>query len=223
MEAYDALFTNNSENFIKNTGITSNYELFYELIKVSGLTFQNLIAAIEKLEIIDIRLESKDNPQLIFESLNSCGKDLEEADKVRNYLLMSLSAKEQEDYYLAYWSKIEKLTDGEPTMFIRDYLTIKKGTISNIEDLYFDFKTFDEETHTERKNLLEDMLKYAKFYRQILKGETGNTRIDRKLKQIANIESLVHLPYILSFFNYATENNVSEDEKYEVLDTIENY
>lgn len=67
------------------------------------------------------------------------------------------------------------------------------------------------------------MLKYAKFYRQILKGETGNTRIDRKLKQIANIESLVHLPYILSFFNYATENNVSEDEKYEVLDTIENY
>lgn len=112
---------------------------------------------------------------------------------------MSLSAKEQEDYYHAYWSKIEKLTDGEPTMFIRDYLTIKKGTISNIEDLYFDFKTFDEETHTERKNLLEDMLKYAKFYRQILKGETGNTRIDRKLKQIANIESLVHLPYILSF------------------------
>lgn len=65
MEAYDELFTNNSENFIKNTGITSNYELFYELIKVSGLTFQNLIAAIEKLEIIDIRLESKDNPQLI--------------------------------------------------------------------------------------------------------------------------------------------------------------
>lgn len=105
MEAYDELFTNNSENFIKNTGITSNYELFYELIKVSGLTFQNLIAAIEKLEIIDIRLESKDNPQLIFESLNSCGKDLEEADKVRNYLLMSLSAKEQEDYYHAYWSK----------------------------------------------------------------------------------------------------------------------
>ena len=68
---------------------------------MSGLTFQNLIAAIEKLEIIDIRLESKDNPQLIFESLNSCGKDLEEADKVRNYLLMSLSAKEQEDYYYA--------------------------------------------------------------------------------------------------------------------------
>lgn len=52
--------------------------------------------------MIDIRLEAKDNPQLIFESLNSCGKDLEEADKVRNYLLMSLSSKKQEDYYHAY-------------------------------------------------------------------------------------------------------------------------
>ena len=64
--------------------------------------FEELIKAIEKLEVIDIRLEAKDNPQLIFESLNSCGKDLEEADKVRNYLLMSLSSKKQEDYYHAY-------------------------------------------------------------------------------------------------------------------------
>ena len=223
MEAYDALFTNNSDDFIKNTGITSNYELFYQLIQVSDLTFENLIGAIEKLEVIDIRLESKDNPQLIFESLNSCGKDLEEADKVRNYLLMSLSSKDQEDYYHAYWSKIEKLTDGEPTMFIRDYLTLKKGAISNIDDLYFDFKSYDMESHIDRQVLLEDMLKFAKYYRQILKGETGNTRLDRKLKQIANIESLVHLPYLLSFFDYAETNNLNEDERYKVLDTIENY
>ena len=99
IEAYDALFTNDAEEFVKGSAMTSNYELFYQLISASDLTFQDLISAIEKLEIIDIRLESKDNPQLIFESLNSCGKDLEEADKVRNYLLMSLSAKEQEDYY----------------------------------------------------------------------------------------------------------------------------
>ena len=223
MEAYDALFTNNSDDFIKNTGITSNYELFYQLIQVSDLTFENLVGAIEKLEVIDIRLESKDNPQLIFESLNSCGKDLEEADKVRNYLLMSLSSKDQEDYYHAYWSKIEKLTDGEPTMFIRDYLTLKKGAISNIDDLYFDFKSYDMESHIDRQVLLEDMLKFAKYYRQILKGETGNTRLDRKLKQIANIESLVHLPYLLSFFDYAETNNLNEDERYKVLDTIENY
>ena len=73
---------------------------------------------------------------------------------------MSLSSKKQEDYYHAYWSKIEKLTDGEPTMFIRDYLTLKKGTISNIEDLYFDFKSYDMKFHIDRQVLLEDMLKF---------------------------------------------------------------
>lgn len=68
-------------------------------IKIGGLSFDEIIEAIEKLIIIDIRLEFGDNPQLIFESLNSCGKDLEEADKVRNYLLMSLSSEQQEEYY----------------------------------------------------------------------------------------------------------------------------
>lgn len=223
LEAYDALFSNNPETFVKNSGITSNYMLFYQMIKASDMTFTDLIEAIEKLIIIDICLDSKDNPQLIFESLNSCGKDLEEADKVRNYLLMSLTPKEQEEYYRSYWSKIEKLTDGEPTMFIRDFLTIKNGAISNIEELYFDFKKYDEESHIERRALLEEMLKYACYYRQITKGETGNKKIDKKLQQIANIGTFVHLPFLLSFFNYANENNLSDDEIYTVLDVVENY
>ena len=223
LEAYDALFENNPDAFVKNSGITSNYQLFYQMIKASDLTFTDMIEAIEKLIIIDICLDSKDNPQLIFESLNSCGKDLEEADKVRNYLLMSLTAKEQEEYYHTYWGKIEKLTDGEPTMFIRDYLTIKRGSISNIDDMYFDFKAYDEKEHIERRTLLADMLKYAQYYRQIVKGETGNARIDRKLKQISYIGTTVHLPFLLSFFDYATERNLDEEEKYKVLDTVENY
>lgn len=223
LEAYDALFTNNPDEFVKNCGITSNYQLFYQMIKASDLTFTDLIAAIEKLTIIDIRLDSKDNPQLIFESLNSCGKDLEEADKVRNYLLMSLSPSEQEEYYRSYWSKIEKLTDGEPTMFIRDFLTVESKKISNIEDLYFDFKLYDEESKLGRKELLENMLKYASYYRNITKGETGIKKIDRKLKQIANLGTNVHLPFFLSFFEYTKENNLGDDEVYEVLDVIENY
>lgn len=222
MKAYDALFTNNVEEFISDSGVTANYRLFYQLIKVSELTFAELIESIERLTIIDICLDSRDNPQLIFESLNSCGKDLEEADKVRNYLLMSLTAEEQENYYHTYWSKIEKLTDGEPTMFIRDYLTVKKNEISNIQELYFDFKTYDERSGLEREALLSDMLKIARYYRQ-LKGETGKPRIDRKLKQIVNIGTTVHLPFMLAFLNYATENDFVEVEIYTVLDTIENY
>lgn len=231
LQAYDALFTNDPSLYVKSSGITSNYLLFYQMIKASDLSFADLIAALEKLIIIDIRLDSTDNPQLVFESLNSCGKDLQEADKVRNYLLMSLTPVKQEEYYRSYWSKIEKLldrktekeTEDELTMFIRDYLTIEKGIISNIEELYFDFKQYSEDSHIDRKELLERMLQYATYYRQITRGETGNPKIDRKLKQLSYIGTTVHLPFFLSFFKYAEENALSENEIFKVLDIVENY
>lgn len=226
MKAYDALFTNDESQFIPadKSGITSNYKFFYNLIvSQEKMVFEDLIESIEKLIIIDICLDSKDNPQLIFESLNSCGKDLEEADKVRNYLLMSESKESQEEYYYKYWRKIEQCTDGEPTMFIRDYLTIKRKVISSIGDLYFDFKLFDEESNMSREELLCDMLKYAQYYRQANKGETGFANVDKKLKQLASIGSSVCMPFYMQFLNYATEEGISKDVQYEVFDIIENY
>ena len=226
MTAYDALFTNDKDEINKHSKsmIVGNYYFFYNLIKSqSDFTFEDLIEAIEKLIIIDICLDSKDNPQLIFESLNSCGKDLEEADKVRNYLLMSEEPKLQENYYYSYWSKIEKATDGEPTMFIRDYLTVKTKNISKLEDLYFDFKEYDEEKKKPRQELLADMLKFARYYREAGKGETQSEKLNKKLKQLASIGSNVCMPYYMQFLDYADEKSLSEDIKYQVFDIIENY
>ena len=226
MKAYDALFTNDKDEIEKyeKSMIVCNYQFFYNLIKSqTDISFEDLIEAIQKLIIIDICLDSKDNPQLIFESLNSCGKDLEEADKVRNYLLMSEEPDVQEDYYYSYWSKIEKATDGEPTMFIRDYLTIKKRVISKIEDLYFDFKQYDEEKKLPRKELLADMLKFARYYKEAGKGQTENDKLNKKLKQLASIGSNVCMPYYMIFLDFAHENMLSEDVQYEVFDIIENY
>ena len=225
--AYDALFTNDTEQFVpaEKSGVTNNYLFFYNLITGQGhpLVFEDLIEAIERLIIIDICLDSKDNPQLIFESLNSCGKDLEEADKVRNYLLMSQSKELQEQYYYNYWHKIEQATDGEPTMFIRDYLTLKNKVISNMEELYFDFKAYDEKENMPREELLADMWKYAKYYRMANKGETQNPKINRKLHQLASIGSSVCMPFYLAFFDHAVKTQMSEAEQYEVLDVVENY
>ena len=227
LKAYDALFSNDPEQFIpaEKSGVTKNYLFFYNLIvgQVTPLVFEDLIDAIERLIIIDICLDSNDNPQLIFESLNSCGKDLEEADKVRNYLLMSQSKELQEQYYYKYWQKIEKFTDGEPTMFIRDYLTLKRRVISNIDDLYFDFKAYDEKTEMPREELLADMLKYARYYEMAIKGKTTSERLNRKLRQLASIGSNVCMPFYLAFFDYADENDLGELLRYEVLDVIENY
>jgi len=223
IKAYDALFTNDKSQFVAEKGITNNYLFFYEQIKNCGITADELFDALEKLVVIDLRLDSSDNPQLIFESLNSTGKDLTEADKVRNYLLMSLTREKQEEYYHQYWQKIEECTDSEPTMFFRDYLTIHLRRICNINNIYFDFKDYDESNGIERKALFEDLLKYAQYYYTISKGKSGNEKIDRKLLQLSSLNSNVAMPFYLMFLNYAKENNISEQEIFDVLDVTENY
>ncbi len=225
--AYDALFDNDESQYVPadKSGITSNYLFLYNLIVAldKKLSFDDLIEAIGKLTVIDIRLDSKDNPQLIFESLNSCGKDLEEADKVRNYLLMSESKEIQEEHYKKYWSKIERNTDGEPTMFIRDYLTVKNNVISSIDELYFDFKQYHEDKNISRGELMEDMLKFSKYYKEAAKGDTENSKINKKLRQLASIGSNVCMPFYMAFFDYAETNGLSLGIVYEVLDVVENY
>ena len=223
LQAFDKLFTNDLKEFVKGVGITNNYEFLYEQITNSGLSFEDIFDAMEKLIIIDLRLESSDNPQLIFESLNSTGKDLTEADKVRNYLLMALTKEQQEKYYKEYWRKIEICTKEDPTMFIRDFLTINLKRICNIENLYFDFKEYGEKYHLDREHLFKELLHYAKYYKQISDGSTDNDKLNIKLKQLANIGSFVAMPFYLSFFDFANKNNLKNELIYEVLDITENF
>ena len=91
MQAFDALLYKPKDQYIKESNVTRNYEFFYDKIIHRGLTIDELFETIKKLEVINIRLDEEDDPLLIFESLNSTGLDLSEADKIRNYLLMSLA------------------------------------------------------------------------------------------------------------------------------------
>lgn len=221
--AYDRIFDNDEKIFIKDSGITINYQFFYSQVIYCGLLADEIFEAIERLSIVDLVLERQDNPQLIFESLNSTGKDLNEADKIRNYLLMNLSKSEQEEYYTKYWAKIEEYTDREPTMFFRDYLTVYTRTIYKIDNLYFDFKSYYENKISNKEDFLKNLLKYATFYKRVIKCETKQAKINKKLKQLANIGSNVGMPFYMSFFDYADTNSLDEKEVWNVLDIIENF
>lgn len=139
MEAFDALLYKSREQYIKESNVTRNYDFFYDRVIRSGLTIDELFETIKKLEVINIRLDADDDPQLIFESLNSTGLDLSEADKIRNYLFMSLSPTEQDDLYNRFWNPIEVFTKYDPSSFVRDYLTMKQGKIGRIDKIYFKF------------------------------------------------------------------------------------
>lgn len=223
LEAFDALLFKDEEDYVKGSNITKNYYYFYRRIASCGLSAEDLHDAVRKLEVINIKLNAQDNPQLIFESLNSTGLDLSEADKIRNYLLMSLDEEEQEKFYEKYWNKIERDTDYNPTMFIRDYLTVQKNQIFRVEEIYFKFKNLLSSSGMSRTDVLEDMARYSTYYSQIVNASTGSKKVDRKITELNTIDSAVAMPFYMSFLDYAKSNGLSEQEVYEVFDSIENY
>jgi hypothetical protein len=222
-KAFEALLYENPDKYVADSNMTKNYLYFYEVVKACGLTIEQLFASIRKLVIIDIRLQREDDAQLIFESLNSTGLDLSEADKIRNYLLMSMNSQDQERCYEAYWNKIEEYTDYKPTMFIRDYMTIHTKTIPNIDDLYTDFKDFVEHKGFTREEVLADMAIYARYYHIFNHFKSPSTQLNKKFRQLCTIESTVGMAYYMAFLKYAKETGMTDDQIYEVFDIIEGY
>ena len=223
MDAFDALLYKPKEQYIKESNVTRNYEFFYDKIVKSGLTIDKLFETIKKLEVINIKLDEDDDPQLIFESLNSTGLDLSEADKIRNYLLMSLAPSEQDDLYTRYWNPIEEKTKYNPSLFVRDYLTMKQGKIGKIDKIYFIFKDYSENEHISRAELLKDMHHYASIYFQIDNAKTSSSKVNLRLSQVKTLDSTVAYPFYMSFFEYAQSTEMNEDEICRVLDIIEAY
>lgn len=125
--------------------IAANYNYFYRLIEnMKKEEIGSLYNAITKLIIVGISLDKNDDPQLIFESLNSTGVSLTNSDKIRNYvLMMSSSVKNQEQFYIKYWKPLEELIrQSDMDKFIRYYLALKKGELYSTKSIYEEFKIF---------------------------------------------------------------------------------
>lgn len=223
MKSFDALIYEEPDKYVRNSNVTRNYEFFYDLLKSCGLTLEDIFESIKKLVVIDIRLERDDDAQLIFESLNSTGLDLSEADKIRNYLLMSMAGEEQERFYEKYWNKIEEYTSYNPTMFIRDYLTVYTKTISNIDNLYFEFKSYVERIGISREEIMADMTEYARYYHIFSKFKSDNHKLNVKFRQLATIGSTVGMTFYMDFLKYAADKNIPDNQIFEVFDIIEGY
>lgn len=113
----------------KNSRLYQNYLLFYELLEeyvANGGEAGDILETLRSLTIIELEIQ-QENPQEIFESLNSTGLDLSNVDLLRNYFLMQFSYDTQTKLYEDYWSKIEDNVgvDRMEQLFI-DYLVFKK-------------------------------------------------------------------------------------------------
>lgn len=234
--AYERLFTYDADKFIPSSKVTQNFNTFYEKLTAipQPFTFDELFDVVDRLQVICIDLDNDDDPQLIFESLNSTGLALEEADKIRNYLLMSLAPAEQEECYKAYWQKIQTATNGSPTMFLRDYITISDNLLRPVKlnGLYYHWKKYMAQEGRERKSELSSMLDYVRYYQMINTAQISleqegqwikNDRLSKKMAQLRNLDTDVINVFLISFLKYAIENQLCENAIWKVLDLVEGY
>ena len=221
-KAFGKLFDDRSEH-VQNSNLTVNYNYFYDRIQRGEISVDELFDAICRLEIISIQLNQDDNPQLIFESLNSTGLALSEGDKIRNFILMGLPTKQQEDFYEKYWNRIEECTGYDVSAFIRDYLSVKQAAIPQINRVYATFKAYVEECDAETEVLLADMLKYAKYYQILRGGNTANMALNSCIYRLNRLETTVTRPFFLEVLRLNAENAISLDEVTRIFLTCENY
>ena len=223
--AFDRLIYSEDADYVQESKVTLNYRYFYDrIVNYKELTVDELFRAINSLEIIDIELEPQhgDNPQLIFESLNSTGLDLTESDKIRNFVLMNLTPEVQEDYYDKYWNKIEKCSRDELDMFVRNYLTIKQRTIPTLKGIYPAFKSYTK-IKSDIESVLQDMLVYAYAYKDIVSFDVGDEGANEAAKRLDLLDMTVAYPFLMAFLAYAKETGLSGSEIYNVFSCVETF
>ena len=204
MSAYESILSNGNQNSDNN--IINNYNLFKNLIEKSEIPPERLYNALNNVELVYIQLEKdkkSENPQMIFESLNSTGLSLTQADLIRNFLLMNHSYEEQNTLYKEYWLKIEKsLSNSKISDFVRDYLTMKTSKISTKDRVYENFKEYaiDPANNLDEQGLLEDLLIYAKYYSAFLYFNSQNKNINCCLEQFQQLKSTTVYPVLLYIF-----------------------
>ena len=220
--AFGKLFDEESEH-IKNSNVTINYRYFYERIQRQELTMEELFEAIRRLEIISITLNPDDNPQLIFESLNSTGVALSEGDKIRNFILMGLPTQQQNLFYEKYWNKIELCTGYDVSAFIRDYLSMKQQSTPSLNKIYFTFKAYVEDKNFDTEPLLADLLSYARLYEILLTGKTPNTRLNACIHRLNRLETTVTRPFFLEVLRLNAQNKLSIEDTASIFLITEHY
>ncbi|MDH1276643.1 MULTISPECIES: DUF262 domain-containing protein [Acinetobacter] len=219
-KAFDALFGDESD-FVDGSNVTSNFRYFRDRILNENIDIDDLYDAISRLQTIDIFLEKDDDPQLIFESLNSTGLELEEGDKIRNFILMGLSSELQEKYYEAFWNKIEKNTHFKVSDFFKDYLTLKLNRTVVIKDIYFTFKDYVKKNNDDIEALLQDLLEYSKFYAIILNPTQYQNSFTAVLVRLSQLEFTVIFPVVLAILKRWNEKNLTDQEVTELLRVTE--
>ena len=190
--------------------VTENFQLFEELIAERNGNFVAVCNGLAKLVVVDIALNrSQDNPQLIFESMNSTGLDLNEADKIRNFILMGLEPQLQTRLYEQYWRPMEvdfgqKAYGTHFDDFIRHYLTVKTGEIPNIREVYAAFKSHAKLPAVESAGvevLIKEIRTFAHYYCAMAFGAEPEPTLNNAFHDLRELKVEPAYPFLLELYD----------------------
>lgn len=209
--------------------ITENYALFQELIGANKGELEAICQGLAKLVIVDVSLDrAQDNPQLIFESMNSTGLELSQADLIRNFILMGLEPKLQTDLYKTYWRPME-LAFGQAAYmvhfdaFIRHYLTAKTGEIPNVREVYSAFKHFARSLQGDTRDLVADIHAYASYYCAIALGAETDTALKQAFHDLRELKVDVSYPFLLDVYHDYKLGRLTNEEVLGIVRLVESY
>ncbi|GAA8791601.1 DUF262 and DUF1524 domain-containing protein [Helicobacter pylori] len=204
--------------------IVENFKLFEEW--VSNTDKETIFKGLEKLMIVEIALEKgKDDPQLIFESMNSKGMELAQTDLIRNYIVMETEIEKQEGFYNKYWRAMEeefKQNKKWFDRFVRHYLTIKTR-IPNINKVYVALKDYRQKEGIGIEDLLKDLQKYCGYFCQIVFKKEADKDLNKALGFLVGLEMDVIYPLLLELYSDYSDGVLSKADFIPIIALIESY
>lgn len=194
--------------------VTQNFDLFSDLLAGQKGDLAPICRGLAKLVVVDIALSrDQDNPQLIFESMNSTGKELSQADLIRNFILMGLEPSLQTRLYEEYWRPME-LDFGQEAYgtqfdnFMRHYLTVRTGDIPREREVYEAFKDYSRTTPVQGAGieaLVKEIRAFARYFCALALGREQDAALGVAFHDLRELKVDVAYPFLLELYHdYAT-------------------
>lgn len=209
--------------------IQENYEFFRRKLNENENRLGEICQGLAKLLIIDISLDrQQDNPQLIFESMNSTGKELTQADLIRNYILMGLEPALQTRLYENYWRQMEIEFGQEAYQayfdaFMRHFLTVKTRDIPRIDAIYDTFKSYHRSNSIDVEDLVKDIYKYAGYYCKMALGKETESSLKESFADLRELKVDTAYPLLLELYDDYKNDYLSKDDFVSIVRLIESY
>lgn len=224
------LRSDDNEDFPDFSKLVDNFNYFKG--RITEENYQFVLEGLSKLMFVEISLDrEKDDPQRIFESLNSTGLELSQADLIRNYILMGLKRRDQNKIYQNYWEVIEKLAKDETlnvsqvSDYIRDYLTLENKKIPNKGKVYLEFKAkYPTTSIDELESNLKGIKGLVKHYNKLINPQNETDKDIRiQLEYIKRLEINVAFPFLMKVYDDYVSSIIDKPTFLKVLDLIQSF